>query len=203
MRHRERRSSFTRRPSHRKATLKNLVRALIKFQRITTTARKAKEARRLAEKLITIGRHDNLFARRRAYAILTDRVTVLKLFKDVVPLFKERSSGFTRIIPSGFRRGDGASMVILELTEKVHIEKAPKKKKKREEKNESEHPKEEAKTLTKEPAPPTHGTKSKPTLEEEKASQKAKTEDKRIDGIRKKGFLQNLRGRFRKRGTDT
>ncbi len=194
MRHQERRSSFSRRPSHRKATLKSLVSALIKFQRITTTARKAKEARRLAERLITIGKRDDLFARRRAYSILTNREVVLKLFKDVSPLFKTRSSGFTRIIPFGFRRGDGAAMVILELTEKSHIEKAPKPKKAKESKKEPEKP------HMKE-APPAQTAKSKPTLEEEKAREKAKIEERRTEGM-KKGFLQNLRGRFRKRGTD-
>ena len=95
---------------------------------------RAKEVRRLAERLITLAKTDTVNARRKAYVVLADRDLVGKLFKEVVPLFKNRTSGYTRIIPLGFRRGDGAQLCFLELTEKKMVEKLPKKKKAKEEK---------------------------------------------------------------------
>jgi large subunit ribosomal protein L17 len=216
MRHGKRRGSFGRKMSHRKATVKHLATALLKFQRISTTIRKAKEARRLAEKLITLGKRDDLAARRRAFSLLTNRDVVEKLFKEIAPLFKNRQSGFTRVIPFGFRRGDGAPMAILELTEKKAVEKAPKKQRapKKEKAPEEEplaergptgaEPEKKPKEAPKKQEAPRLKVvpKSKPTLEEEKAREKAKTEEKRID--EKRGsFLKNLRGRFRRRGTDS
>ncbi len=206
--------------SHRKATVRLLATALLKYQRITTTLRKAKEARRLAEKLISFGRRNDLEARRRAFSILTNRDVVERLFKDVAPLFKDRTSGFTRIIPTGFRRGDGASMAIVELTEKKIVEKAPKKKKAAPPEKEKAAPETEATAVQpsgkvkegparpkgepkhREGPKPKAVPKSKPTLEEERAREKAKTEGKRFEE-KKGGFLKQLRGRFRKRGTDT
>lgn len=197
--------------SHRKAFLRNMARNLIKFERIETTSRRAKEARRLVERLITLSKTDSVFSRRRAYDVLSDRDLVMKLFKDIGPLFNARKSGFTRIIPLGFRRGDGADMVILELTERKIVEKLPKKKKEKakeakepkvekaaaEEKTEKapevkhkEEKKEEPKIKT--------IPKSKPTFAEEKRTEKAKSEDKKAAGS--KNFMKNLRGLFRKRG---
>jgi large subunit ribosomal protein L17 len=193
--------------SHRKAMLRNMARNLIRFEKIETTARRAKETRRVVERLITLSKTDTVFARRRAYDVLSDRDLVMKLFKDISPLFSARKSGFTRIIPLGFRRGDGAEMVILELTERKIIEKLPKKKKEKakaeepkiekgaEEKERLEaKPKEEKKKEPKIRAIP----KSKPTLAEEKRAEKAKSEDKKASGH--PTFMKNLRGLFRKRG---
>src|SRR3989338_3435715 len=129
MRHGKRRTKLGMKTAQRNATMRNMVKALFKHQRIETTVRRAKEARRLAERLITLSKDDSIAARRRAYSILTDRDLVTKLFKEIAPLFKNRNSGFTRIIPLGFRRGDGANMAFLELTEKKMVEKLPKKKK--------------------------------------------------------------------------
>ena len=120
------------RTSQRKATMKNMVRSLLKYQRIEMILARAKEVRRLAEKLITLAKSDTVFARRRAYSVLGDRDLVMKLFKETVPLFKDRASGYTRIIHLGFRRGDGAELCFLELTEKKMVEKLPKKKKAKE-----------------------------------------------------------------------
>lgn len=191
--------------AHRNATLRNMVKNLFKYQKINTTLARAKEARRLAERLITISKDDSVFARRRAYSFLTDRDLVGKLFKEITPLFKARTSGFTRIIPLGFRRGDGASLCILELTEKNIVEKLPKKKKekakteeakieppkgvKQEAAKEAKKPKEEHKKETK---------LAKPTITEEKRAEKAKSEDKKAADNR--GFMKNIRGLFRKRG---
>jgi len=196
--------------SHRKDTLRLLATALLRFQRIKTTMRKAKEARRVAEGLITLAKRDDLTARRRAFSVLTNRDIVERLFRDVAPLFKNRASGYTRIIPLGFRKGDGAQMVLLELTEKKIIEKAPKKakaaKKEAAADAKAAKPKEEAKGAEVKEAPkklqeepkPRGVPKSKPTFMEEKAKEKAKTEDKKMED--RKGFMRNLRGYFRKRG---
>jgi len=201
MRHARRRFSFGRKPSHLKATVKHLATALIRFQRIETTVGKAKEARRLVERLITIGKTDDLTSRRMAFSMLNNREVVLKLFKDVAPLFKDRTSGFTRIIPFGFRKGDGACMAILEFTEKKMIEKPPKKAKQAKKEAPAEGPREEEKK-PEEPKTPKSAPKAKPTMDEEKAREKARAEEKKVEGAKGKGFLQNLRGRFRKRGTD-
>jgi large subunit ribosomal protein L17 len=198
--------------SHRKAFMRNMARNLLKSERIETTARRAKEARRVVEKLITLSKTDTVFSRRRAYDVLSDRDLVMKLFKDLAPLFSARKSGFTRIIPLGFRRGDGAQMVILELTERKIIEKLPKKKKvkakveegqgprakgqieeKAKEASETKH-KEEMKEEQKTRAVP----KSKPTFAEEKRTEKAKSEDKKAASH--PNFMKNIRGLFRKRG---
>lgn len=199
--------------SHRKAMLRNMARNIIRFERIETTARRAKEARRVVERLITLTKTDSVFSRRRAYDVLSDRDLVMKLFKDIAPLFAARNSGFTRIIPLGFRRGDGAQMVILELTERKIIEKLPKKKKakakqeeaqeakgrgKAEEKATEASPKEEKKEVKKEEPKIKAISKSKPTLEEEKHREKAKSEDKKAASH--PNFMKNLRGLFRKRG---
>jgi large subunit ribosomal protein L17 len=199
--------------SHRKAFLRNMARNIIKFERIETTSRRAKEARRIIERLITLSKTDSVFSRRRAYDVLSDRDLVMKLFKDIAPLFASRNSGFTRIIPLGFRRGDGAQMVILELTERKIIEKLPKKKKAKAKAGEAPEvkgkgkaegaapeaaPKEEKKEVRKEEPKIKAIPKSKPTLEEEKHREKAKSEDKKAASH--PNFMKNLRGLFRKRG---
>ena len=195
---------------HRKAMLRNMARNLIKHERIETTSRRAKEARRVVERLITLTKTDSVVSRRRAYDVLADRDLVMKLFKELAPLFSARQSGFTRIIPLGFRRGDGAQMVILELTERKIIEKLPKKKKAKaraeeakaeeiaEGKISEEKFKEEKKEAKKEETRTRALPKSKPTFAEEKRTEKAKSEEKKIAG--KPNFMKNLRGLFRKRG---
>ena len=134
MRHRKKHSKLSMQTSHRKAFLRNTVKNLLKYQRIKLGLARAKEVRRLAERLITIAKTDTVNARRKAYVVLADRDMVGKLFKEIVPLFKARTSGYTRIIPLGFRRGDGTELCFLELTEKKIVEKIPKKKKAKEEK---------------------------------------------------------------------
>jgi len=212
MRHRKRRSRLSMMTARRNATMINMVKSLFKHQRIETIHARAKEARRLAESLITLSREDTVTARRRAYSILGDRDLVGKLFKEIAPLFKTRTSGYTRIIPLGFRRGDGASLAILELTEKKVIVKAPKKKKekaKEEARPEAKAAKEtapdaakktadEKKEVRKEEQKIKQPPKSKPTFEEEKKHEKAKSEDRKAADH--KGFMKNLRGLFRKRG---
>jgi len=118
MRHKIAGNRLSRNQSLRKATLRDLAKATLIDQRICTTSAKAKEARRLVEKLITLGKKDTLAARRRAFAILCDHTLVSSLFKETAPRFKNRTGGYTRIIPFNNRIGDNAKMVFLELTEK-------------------------------------------------------------------------------------
>ena len=118
MRHKIAGNRLSRNQSLRKATLRDLAKATLIDQRICTTRAKAKEARRLIEKLITLGKKDTLAARRRAFAILCDHALVSSLFKETAPRFRNRLGGYTRIIPFIKRIGDNADMVFLELTEK-------------------------------------------------------------------------------------
>lgn len=206
MRHAKRHSKLSMMTARRNATIKNMVKSLLKYQRIKTMLVRAREARRLAEHLISISKSDTVFARRRAYDVLQDRDLVAKLFKEITPLFKDRTSGFTRIIPTGFRRGDGATLAILELTEKKIVEKLPKKKEKAKAEvpgakpeAQAKTPKEEHKKEVKAQEPKAKTIqKAKPTLAEEKRHEKARSEDRKASEQR--GFMKNLRGLFRKRG---
>lgn len=101
--------------SQRDALLRNIVTSLLKEERITTTEPKAKELRSLAEKMITLGKKGDLHARRQALAFLTEEDVVTKLFETIAPKYADRQGGYTRIMKTGFRRGDAAQMVIVEL----------------------------------------------------------------------------------------
>ena len=101
--------------AHRKAMLRNLVTDLLREGRITTTDTRAKEARRQAEKMITLAKRGDLHARRQALAYIYDEDVVTKLFDNIAPKYAERSGGYTRILKLGQRRGDTAEMVFLEL----------------------------------------------------------------------------------------
>lgn len=103
------------RSDHRKMMLRNIVTSLLKNERIETTEQRAKELRRLAEKMISLGKRGDLHARRQALAFLLDESVVKKLFDEIAPKYKERAGGYTRILKLGNRRGDGASIVLVEL----------------------------------------------------------------------------------------
>lgn len=104
-------------PSHRKALLGNLVCSLVEHGRIRTTVSKAKEARPLAEKMITLAKRGDLSARRQAVARLRSKDAVHTLFAELAPRYTDRPGGYTRIIRIGPRAGDAAEMVFLELVE--------------------------------------------------------------------------------------
>lgn len=114
MRHSVLDKKFGRSSSHRKAMVSALVCGLIKDKRIHTTAPKAKAARRLAEKLVTVARKDTLAARRQVIATLRRVDIVRELFDNVAPKFVGRNGGYTRIVLAGNRVGDGAEMAYLE-----------------------------------------------------------------------------------------
>ena len=115
MRHRVEGRILGRRTEHREAMLQNLVAQLIKHERITTTEAKAREARKLAEKVITKGRGGSVHERRLAMALLTDKQAVSKLFDELGPRYAERPGGYTRILKLMPRKGDAAAMALLEL----------------------------------------------------------------------------------------
>ncbi len=118
-----------RKPAHRKALLRNLMNALVHAERIETTVSKAKELRPLADRLITLGKAGTLHSRRRVFSLLTDKEATDKLFATLAGRFVERQGGYTRIIRTGFRVGDGAEMAIIEYLP-VEEKKAGGKKKK-------------------------------------------------------------------------
>ena len=94
---------------------RNLIGDLLQYERIVTTEPKAKEIRGLAEKVITLGKAGSLHARRRALAMVSDKKAVDKAFGELAPRYANRNGGYTRVLKLGPRRGDGASMAIIEL----------------------------------------------------------------------------------------
>ncbi len=99
----------------RKAMFRNMVTSLLKEGRITTTEPRAKEMRSMAEKMITLGKKGDLHARRQALAYLYEEDVVTKLFAEIAPKYADRQGGYTRVLKTGYRRGDAAQMVIVEL----------------------------------------------------------------------------------------
>ena len=130
MRHLNQGRKLNRTGAHRKALFRNLVLALIKSGRITTTDAKAKELRRYSDRMVTLGKRGDLSARRRAFAFVQSRDAVKKLFDEIAPQFKDRAGGYTRVIKYGFRRGDAADLSIIEFTGSSEEAKARKPRKK-------------------------------------------------------------------------
>jgi large subunit ribosomal protein L17 len=115
MRHRNEGRKLSRNTSHRRALLRNLVTSLLEHGRVMTTLPKAKEVRPLAEKMITLGKRDNLAARRMVHSYLLKDATAKKVFDTIAPKFADRKGGYSRIIKLGNRKGDGADIAIIEL----------------------------------------------------------------------------------------
>jgi len=115
MRHRKAGRKLNRTAAHRKAMLRNMVTSLLEHERIVTTVPKAKEARRVAEKMITLGKRGDLHARRQAMAYIRSKGVVAKLFDELSGQYVDRQGGYTRIIRTGNRYGDAAPMAIVEL----------------------------------------------------------------------------------------
>lgn len=180
MRHKKARYPLNRFTSWRKATIRSLVRSVLLYQSIRTTRARARAAQPLIDKLIALARRDTLNARREAFRVLQDHRLVSALFSDIAKRFADRSSGYTRIIHTGNRRGDDARLVLLELTEIKKKEKPVKKQK------EAETPKDEA-------APEKPAQEKKPktaTALQEKPSAPRKEQPKK--------FLGGLRSIFKK-----
>src|SRR2546426_11966903 len=108
MRHRVSVRKLGKTPSHRRAMLRNMVTSRFRHERISTTAPKAKEAKRWAERMITFGKRGDLHARRQAARFINDETVLKKLFEEIAPAFESRPGGYTRILRTGVRKGDVA-----------------------------------------------------------------------------------------------
>jgi len=171
MKHRIGFNRLGRKASHRKALHRNMTTSLFKYERIKTTKAKALAIRRTAEKMITRSKVDSVHNRRVIAKDINDKEILAKLFTDIGPRFKERAGGYTRILKLGYRQGDAAEMVLLELVTQEKTEKKKKKKK-------AEKPVKEAKV-------PGEDKKEAVAAEEtveEKAAEKAETvEEKAVE----------------------
>jgi len=127
MRHRRAGTKLGRLTAHRWALFRNLLTALVRHERITTTTAKAKALRPLADRLITLAKRDDLHARRQALSLVPDTAVVRKLFDTVAARYGDRRGGYTRIIQVGTRRGDGAPLAIVELVDRPEATKDQKK----------------------------------------------------------------------------
>jgi large subunit ribosomal protein L17 len=185
MRHRKDKRKLGRNSSHRKAMLNNMVRNLLISESINTTLAKAKETKRLADKVINLTKEDTLANKRAVYNVLQDHKLTSMVFKEIGPRFKGRAGGYTRIVQLDNRPGDGAKKAILSLVEITP--KSIKKDKVSKIKKKAAKPKEDAKDLKqhKEAAPA-----------KEKAEKPA-DETKKSKG-QEKGFMKNLRNYLKK-----
>lgn|SRR3546814_492664 len=118
MRHRNSNRKLNRTSSHRQAMLRNMATSLLRHEVIKTTLPKAKELRRVAEPLITLGKNATLANRRLAFSRLRDRDIVGKLFGELGPRYQARNGGYLRILKCGFRNGDNAPMALVELVDR-------------------------------------------------------------------------------------
>jgi large subunit ribosomal protein L17 len=118
MRHRKAGRKLNRTASHRGALLASLATALIKHEQIATTLPKAKELRRVTDRLITLAKVGDLHARRLAFARIRDEAMVAKLFETLGPRYAARPGGYTRVLKAGFRYGDSAPMAVIELLDR-------------------------------------------------------------------------------------
>lgn len=217
MRHRRAVRRLSRNTSNRKALLRSLIRGLIISERISATYVRAKEASSLADKLITLGKRNTITSKKTAISMLGSKMLINRLFNEVAPRYANRKGGYTRILQLAPRKGDGAKMALLELTERKIVEKPLTKKsekKVKEEKKEKESekpiPKAEKKELGK-PAPkeekplPTTPPKTTPVttkervdkekLDEEKSKERAKSEKEKLQ----RGFFKGLRHYFQRK----
>ena len=117
MRHRKKGAKLSRESAHRNALLRNMATDLLRHERITTTVAKAKAVRRVAERLVTLGKRDTLHARRHAARVIRDDAVVRKVFNELAPRYAERPGGYTRIMRLESRAGDRAEMAIIEMVE--------------------------------------------------------------------------------------
>jgi large subunit ribosomal protein L17 len=136
--------------SHRLAMFRNMVTSLLDHERIFTTIPKAKELRRWADWMITLGKRGDLHARRQAQSLVRSKDTVHKLFAELAPRFQDRQGGYTRIVKAGYRRGDAAPMCLIELVS-----------------DKGQGPKQKTKTKKPEPTREPVGTTAQPTTRPE------------------------------------
>lgn len=172
MRHKKDHKSLNRTASHRKAMLSNMVTSLFRRERITTSRRKAKEARRVAERMISFAKKGDLASRRQAAKVVKDKKVLQKLFEDIGPRFEDRAGGYTRVLKMAPRPGDNTDMALLELLPKGAKKRSKKKSMKKY--NKIEIPEDPVKV--KEKKLKAEATKKKEE-EEAKAAEKKKEEE--------------------------
>lgn len=119
MRHLKKGRKFGRTSAHRRAMYRNMAISLFRHERIETTAAKAKSLRGFAERLITLAKRGDLHARRLAARDIRDHEVLQKLFDDLAERFRERPGGYTRVLKTGFRRGDNSKTALIELVDKA------------------------------------------------------------------------------------
>lgn len=222
MRHRRKSKKLSRNTSNRKALLRSLIRNLIITERISTTYVKAKEASSLADKLITLGKRNTITSKKTAISTLGSKMLINKLFDDIAPRFAGRKGGYTRVLQLAPRKGDGAKMALLELTERRIVEKPAKKTGKRpkgvpsgaegRQREDEEKKVEKKKMLVEEgekgkpplkekeakplpTTPPKIASTTKEKMGEEKRKERAKSEEEKLQ----KGFFKGLRHYFRRK----
>jgi large subunit ribosomal protein L17 len=127
MRHRKTGKKLGKTTSHREAMLRNMVTSLLKYEKITTTDAKAKELRKVAEKMITLGKRGDLHARRQVLSYVREKEIVAKLFDELSARYRDFTGGYTRIMKMGNRTGDNAPMSIIEFVREAGQEQTKKK----------------------------------------------------------------------------
>jgi large subunit ribosomal protein L17 len=153
MRHRNYGRKLSRNTAHRAALLRNLVTSLILTERIQTTVAKAKAARPIVERMISLGKQGDLHARRLAASYLLDPAALKLLFGDFAQRYAERKGGYTRIVRTGWRKGDGADLAVLELVGSEVLQKLAEKRAKRAEAKQKAAEKEKEKAEQQAPPP--------------------------------------------------
>ena len=118
MRHNLGYRKLNRTPEHRKALFKNMLNSLIKYEQITTTLPKAKELKPLIDKVITIGKKNNLSNKKRLFSKLQDKNSVVKVFDVLSARYQKRNGGYSRVLKAGYRYGDDAPMAVIELVDR-------------------------------------------------------------------------------------
>ncbi len=199
MRHNKDDKRFSRNTGHLRSMMSNLTRDLLIHERIKTTTPKAKELRRSAEKMITLGKLGTLSARRRAMAFLHDKALVTKLFTELGPRYKERKGGYTRSIKAGVRHGDCAPVSLIELVDGSYGKAATKPVK---ESKAAATKKEKAKAVPKKTAP----AKKEKGKEKAKAAPKkekaAGTDKKKTAAPKKAAATKEEKGKETAKGKD-
>ena len=135
MRHRKSLRKFSRTPAHRRSMMRSLATSFLEQGKLETTVAKAKDLRRVAEKLITLGGEDTLHRRRHAYSYLQSKPVVHKLFVEIGPRYLKRPGGYTRITRTRLRAGDKAELAVIELVQDEYKAAKPEAKKPRSQKN--------------------------------------------------------------------
>ena len=118
MRHKFGYRKLNKTPEHRKALFKNMLNSLIKYEQITTTLPKAKELKPLIDKVITVGKKNNLSNKKKLFSKLQDKKSVVKVFDVLSARYQKRKGGYSRVLKAGFRYGDDAPMAIIELVDR-------------------------------------------------------------------------------------